>query len=556
MKCLYRALGYILLCVVLLFSLVLVNEFTASQEGANAESPAQAADSSATVDASLADANSEAIPDGGAKTKESDGASQISETPVWKSEFAAKTATSEGGDKAPSEINAASGANLTPDKSDSGDTATSAEAQASNSSDLGNIDSSDPNARRQARLEREKRKILSAEENLPQSELSSKVDERTIMKFQHMRYLRIYIVKNLRQSGYDGLADFFVAEFMGTRVITICIAALVLLLTWIFQALIVNIIFGILRCFFEKLHFSHINKMLDKLRKPMRFFVILIGVSLAFITLVRETSVMLLGGRIFAAIGLALIFWMLLSIVDFSFTMLAKRMERKNSSAQHLVYLLGRIFEYTLVFVAVLMVLDHMGVKISALVASLGIGGAALAFASKDTIANLFGSISIVADRPFVLGDWVKVGDVEGIVDNVGVRSTRIRTFQKTLVTIPNSVLANESVDNYSKMPTRKVVMTVGLTYSTTAEQIEQIVAEFKEILNKNPGVENGSELVNFVNFGASSLDIQLIYYTYNTDLAGYLQTMQSVNLSIMRAVEARGLSFAFPSTSLYIEKK
>ena len=197
-----------------------------------------------------------------------------------------------------------------------------------------------------------------------------------------------------------------------------------------------------------------------------------------------------------------------------------------------------------------------MGVKISALVASLGIGGAALAFASKDTIANLFGSISIVADRPFVLGDWVKVGDVEGIVDNVGVRSTRIRTFQKTLVTIPNSVLANESVDNYSKMPTRKVVMTVGLTYSTTADQIEAIIADFKDLLNKNSGVENGSELVNFVKFNDSSLDIQLIYYTYNTDLAGYLDTMQSVNLSIMRAVEARGLSFAFPSSSIYIEKQ
>ena len=98
--------------------------------------------------------------------------------------------------------------------------------------------------------------------------------------------------------------------------------------------------------------------------------------------------------------------------------------------------------------------------------------------------------------------------------------------------------------------------MTVGLTYSTTADQIEAIIADFKDLLNKNSGVENGSELVNFVKFNDSSLDIQLIYYTYNTDLAGYLETMQSVNLSIMRAVEARGLSFAFPSSSIYIEKQ
>lgn len=407
-----------------------------------------------------------------------------------------------------------------------------------------------------ARVEKEMAELKIAEQALPQSESSAKIDEISVARFQHLRDIRIFVVKYLRSNGYDMLADFMVAKFLGIRVVAICFALFVLLFTWIFQGLIVNLIFKLFRAIFERVRFSHINKVLDKIRRPMRFLVILTGLSFAFFTLVNDSSTLLVAGRIFAAIGLALIFWMLLTVVDFSFQALAKRMETRNSSAKHLVFLLGRIFEYSLVFIAILLVLDHMGVKISALVASLGIGGAALAFASKDTIANLFGSISIVADRPFVLGDWVKVGDVEGIVDNVGVRSTRIRTFQKTLVTIPNSVLANESVDNYSKMPTRKVVMTVGLTYSTTAEQIEQIVAEFKEILNKNPGVENGSELVNFINFGASSLDIQLIYYTYNTDLAGYLQTMQSVNLSIMRAVEARGLSFAFPSTSLYIEKK
>ena len=407
-----------------------------------------------------------------------------------------------------------------------------------------------------ARVEKEMAELKIAEQALPQSESSAKIDEISVARFQHLRDIRIFVVKYLRSNGYDMLADFMVAKFLGIRVVAICFALFVLLFTWIFQGLIVNLIFKLFRAIFERVRFSHINKVLDKIRRPMRFLVILTGLRFALFTLVNDSTTLLVAGRIFAAIGLALIFWMLLTVVDFSFQALAKRMETRNSSAKHLVFLLGRIFEYSLVFIAILLVLDHMGVKISALVASLGIGGAALAFASKDTIANLFGSISIVADRPFVLGDWVKVGDVEGIVDNVGVRSTRIRTFQKTLVTIPNSVLANESVDNYSKMPTRKAVMSVGLTYSTSAAQIEQIVADFKEILNKNPGVENGSELVNFINFGASSLDIQLIYYTYNTDLAGYLQTMQSVNLSIMRAVEARGLSFAFPSTSLYIEKK
>lgn len=397
-------------------------------------------------------------------------------------------------------------------------------------------------------------KIKEAEDALPQSELAAHVDKKTIENMHSLREMRISFIKAVYEN-HPQTAKFLGQKILGVRVLAISFAVAILLLTWILQGFIVNIIFKILVAIFNKAKLAHINKILEKIRKPMRAFVILIGVSLAYLTVVTNPSAILVAGRIFSSIWIILIFWALVGIVDSIFAILGKKAAAKNNSAKHLVFLLGRIFKYTLIFIAILVMLDHMGVKIGALVASLGIGGAALAFASKDTIANFFGSVSIVADRPFAVGDWVKVGDVEGIVDNVGVRSTRIRTFQKTLVTIPNSVLANESIDNFSKMPTRKAVETIGLTYETTADQIEIIVKDFYEILEKNAGVERDTYMVNFTEFADSSLNIQLVYYTYKTDYASFIKVKEQINLAIMRAVAARGLSMAFPSVSVYMQK-
>ena len=204
---------------------------------------------------------------------------------------------------------------------------------------------------------------------------------------------------------------------------------------------------------------------------------------------------------------------------------------------------------------AVLMLVQNLGYSISGLLASLGIGGLAVALAAKDSLSNIFGSLMILLDRPFTLGDWVKVGDMEGTIEEVGFRSTRIRTFAKTQITIPNSTLMNMSIDNFSRMPKRRIKMTVGITYATTPAKMRQAVADIKLMLRNHPAIDQDFFLVNFTDFGPSSLDIMVYCFTSSTVWNEYLDAREDVCLKIMETLENLGLEIAFPSRSVYLQQ-
>jgi len=191
---------------------------------------------------------------------------------------------------------------------------------------------------------------------------------------------------------------------------------------------------------------------------------------------------------------------------------------------------------------------------VTGLVAGLGVGGLAVALAFQDTLGNFFGSIFILLDRPFAVGDWIKVGDVEGIVEDIGFRSTRIRTFPKTVVSVPNKTVASTTVDNWSKMPKRRVRQTVGVTYETTPEQMEHAVAAIREIVQNDEGVDKEYIVVRFTEFGDSSLNILVYYFTTAVGFADHAATRERINLAIMRTLENLGLSIAFPTHTVYLE--
>ncbi len=199
------------------------------------------------------------------------------------------------------------------------------------------------------------------------------------------------------------------------------------------------------------------------------------------------------------------------------------------------------------------MTIQNMGYSISGLLASLGIGGLAVALAARETLSNVFGSLMIIIDRPFNVGDWIKTGDLEGTVEEVGFRSTRIRTFAKTLITVPNNVVASQSIDNFSRMPKRRVMLTVGVTYHTTPAQMREAVSSIRELLENHDAVDPEFMLVNFTDFGASSLDILVYCFTKTTVWAEYLAARQDICLQIMDTLENLGLEIAFPSRSIYL---
>jgi MscS family membrane protein len=203
---------------------------------------------------------------------------------------------------------------------------------------------------------------------------------------------------------------------------------------------------------------------------------------------------------------------------------------------------------------------QNLGYSVAGLIASLGLGGAAIALASQDTIANLFGSVMILADKPFKVGDWVKGDGFEGIVEEIGFRSTRIRTFAQTVENVPNKLLASVRVENVDRrrdpgLNVRRVEMNVGVTYRTTAEQMERTLEAIRSILKEDPGVDQRMfQLVSFTDFGDSALTIYLYYFSDKADWAYHLGVRERVNLKIMRALEELGVQVAFPTRSIYIE--
>ena len=243
-------------------------------------------------------------------------------------------------------------------------------------------------------------------------------------------------------------------------------------------------------------------------------------------------------------LDIAWIFFNMVDIVDHYLNQWASRTE--SALDDHLAPLVRKSLRLFIVIMAGLMAIQSFGYPVTGVLASLGIGGLAFALAARDTVSNIFGSLMIIFDRPFHIGDWIKAGDMEGTVEEIGFRSTKIRTFAKTLVSVPNSVLANATVENHSLMPKRRIKLTVGITYDTTPDQMREAVRRIEDYLRGNPAINQEFLMVKFTDFGASSLDILVYCFTATTDWVEHLQARQDVQLTIMDILEELGLEVGF----------
>jgi MscS family membrane protein len=246
--------------------------------------------------------------------------------------------------------------------------------------------------------------------------------------------------------------------------------------------------------------------------------------------------------------------WFLFRVVDVVSAYLLRLAGRTESKLDdQLVPVIRKALKATIGIIGFVWVAQLLGYSVSSLIAGLGIGGVAVALALQDTLGNFFGSIFIFLDRPFTVGDWIRIGDIEGIVEDIGFRSTRVRTWPATLVSVPNKTVAAAAVDNWSKMPKRRVMQTVGVTYDTRAPQMEEAVAGIRRIIENDEAVDQDFMLVSFTDFGESSLDILVYYFTVSTAWADHLATKQRINLAIMRLLEGMGLSIAFPTRTVHL---
>ncbi|MEM7154957.1 MAG: mechanosensitive ion channel family protein [Myxococcota bacterium] len=252
-----------------------------------------------------------------------------------------------------------------------------------------------------------------------------------------------------------------------------------------------------------------------------------------------------------ATIGLAT--WLGVRVIGEATALWAKRASgTEDTFDDQLVPIVRKTAKASLVIIGTVMVLQNMGYPVGSLLAGLGIGGAALAFASKDTVANFFGSLVIFVDRPFQIGDWVEIGDVEGTVEEVDIRTTRIRTFANSLITVPNSQMTVTAIQNWSRMQKRRIKLEVGLSYDTTSDQMRAAVQAIRDIIEGDDRFHHDFYLVNFHEMAESSLNVFCYFFTKTTNWAEYMQIRQEFLLAVMDATQKLGLEIAFPTRTLH----
>ena len=273
--------------------------------------------------------------------------------------------------------------------------------------------------------------------------------------------------------------------------------------------------------------------------------------------------------------------WLILSVLNGYGMVLINELTKK-SGRKEVINLILKIIYFIIFVIALLIVLSKLGFNVSAIIASLGIGGLAVALATKDILANFFASVMLLFDNSFSQGDWIVCGDIEGTVVEIGLRKTTVRTFDNALIFVPNSKLASDPIRNWSRRKMgRRIRMLIGIKYSATTEQIKKCIEEIRQMLLEHPGIAKGDDMGSkkasrydrgivsiddlagyksnlFVvvdEFADSSINI-LVYCFSKTIVWGeFLAVKEDVMLKIMNIVEANGLGFAFPSQSLYVEE-
>lgn len=286
--------------------------------------------------------------------------------------------------------------------------------------------------------------------------------------------------------------------------------------------------------------------------------IILVGWILLFglylINIPHQVMLILaVSAKLLSYIGSILFGWTFVDVIQI---ILLKRAEKTEGKFDDLLApLVCRSLKILIVIIGILSIAEILKLPITSLIAGLGIGGIALAMAAKDTVANVFGSLTVLVDRPFSIGDWIKVSDIEGTVEHVGFRSTRVRTFDCSLVTVPNSLLVTAIVDNMGLRPLRRYKFYLGLVYETSSENVEKFCKGVREIITQDPNIDNDIIHSYFNGFGACSLDILVICYFKVNGYAEELEAKHHLLLNIMQLAKEIGVEFAFPTQTLFVEQ-
>ncbi|MEQ9392057.1 MAG: mechanosensitive ion channel family protein [Balneola sp.] len=328
-----------------------------------------------------------------------------------------------------------------------------------------------------------------------------------------------------------------------------------LLLGLIFRKIFEFILENYIHKLAKKTKFTWDDDLIDGIDKPsgfifMMFFWLATFTNLQLSVTVNHYLSLIL--EIAVSVGFIWLFYNLSDVFSKHLGVLTSKTETKLDD--QLVPLIRKTLRFFVLVMGIILILQNNGYNVASLIAGLGIGGLAVALAARDTLANFFGSVTIFVDKPFRIGDWIKVAGVEGTVEEVGFRSTRIRTFYNSLVSVPNSNISNNEVDNLGLREYRRLLTTLNLTYSTSPEQMEAFVEGIKAIVKSNPHFRQDFYEVHFNAFGAHSLDVMIYVFFKVPDWSTELQQKHNFFLEVLKLAKEVGVEFAFPTQTLHVD--
>lgn len=346
----------------------------------------------------------------------------------------------------------------------------------------------------------------------------------------------------------------FISWFFGVDWLEVLIAVGIMAVFLLFRKLFTRYIFSFLN---QKLQTtSKTSSWVHAFEKPMRAFFAVMGAYLAITYLVPPVSTLLpVVHRLFRSSIIILVGMGIYNLSASSSSLLegiSKRVGLDESSM--LIPFLSKLLRFIIGAIVITAVGAEWGFSINGVVAGMGLGSLAIALAAKETLSNILGGIIIILEKPFSKGDWILTPSAEGVVEDITFRSTKIRTFADAIVTVPNALVSDQPITNWSRMGKRRITFSVGVALNSDSERLRTAVERIENNLRQNEAVDQGTILVRFRDFNESSLGILLYFFTKTTVWAQYLLVQQEVNWMIMKVFEEEGIKLAYPAQRIFVE--
>lgn len=346
--------------------------------------------------------------------------------------------------------------------------------------------------------------------------------------------------------------DWFKENYLGANTIyDWCVSAVILFGALVVGKILYKISGGIVKRLASKTKTSLDDILVDKLEEPIVYGIVILGFYWGFNRLHFTDSVDGFFAATFVIIFILNVTWLVSRVLDSLVDEYVVPIVEKSESEfdDQLLPIVRKTATVIVWVMGILIALSNSGFNIGAMIAGLGIGGLALALAAQDTVKNIFGGIMVFLDKPFKINDRIKVNGMDGFVEEIGVRSTRLRTLEGRLITVPNAQFSDNAVENVTLEPTRKISNMLGLTYETTPEQMEQAMEILRDIIMKNDKVTD-APLISFTTWGDFSMGIFVVYYIKSDEFI--LSAQSEINLEILKQFNAAGLEFAYPTQTIY----